>query len=105
MVIDEPQGFSSSIPALWEVTSSQVAVVRLPARNRETWEKKGLASSAELFQYLYSEPELTELSGPIGSLAAQVQRVHVPYNNNYQDCAQRNARELRALFSLMSRID
>lgn len=51
VVVDEPQGFASSIPAVWEVTSPDVAVVRLHGRNRETWVKKGL-TAAERFNYL-----------------------------------------------------
>ena len=34
VVVDEPQGFSSSIPAVWEVTCPTVAVVRLQGRNQ-----------------------------------------------------------------------
>jgi len=45
VVVDEPQGFSSSVPHVWEVTSPVLALVRLHGRNRETWAKKGLASA------------------------------------------------------------
>jgi hypothetical protein len=44
VVVDEPQGFASSIPSVWGVTSLQLAIVRFHGRNGETWEKKGLAS-------------------------------------------------------------
>jgi uncharacterized protein YecE (DUF72 family) len=96
VVADEPQGFPSSIPMLWEVTAS-IAVVRLHGRNRETWDQKGLSSAAERFNYLYSEDELTELAEPIRGLAAKAEQVHVLFNNNFTDYPQRNARQLRAL--------
>ncbi len=99
VVVDEPQGFSSSVPALWEVTCPEVAVVRLHGRNRETWEKKGLASSAERFHYLYSQEELRALVEPVRQLAVNVNQVLVLFNNNYCNYAQRNTAELRRLFS------
>jgi hypothetical protein len=40
VVVDEPQGFNSSIPSIWEVTTPQLAIARFHGRNRETWEKK-----------------------------------------------------------------
>ena len=91
VVVDEPQGFASSIPPVWEVTCPKLAIVRLHGRNRETWDKKGLASSAERFDYLYSDAELLELAEQVRRLAANVGRVHVFFNNNYSNYAQRNA--------------
>jgi uncharacterized protein YecE (DUF72 family) len=99
VVVDEPQGFASSIPALWEVTSPEVAVVRLHGRNRETWEKKGLVSSAERFNYLYSGQELEALAQPVERLAAKAAQVHVLFNNNFGHYAQKNAAEFRQLLS------
>jgi uncharacterized protein YecE (DUF72 family) len=97
VIADEPQGFASSIPAVWEVTSPGVAVVRLHGRNREAWEKKGLATSAERFNYLYPEDELRGLVEPVRGLAARTQEVHVLFNNCYRNNAPRNAIELRQL--------
>jgi len=91
VVVDEPQGFAGSIPPVWEVTCPDLAIVRLHGRNRETWDKKGLASSAERFDYLYSNAELLELAEQVRRLAANVGRVHVFFNNNYSNYAQRNA--------------
>lgn len=93
VVADEPQGFPSSIPALWEATA-RTAVVRLHGRNAETWDVKGLSSAAERFNYLYSEDELAELAGRIRSLAGHAEQVHVLFNNHYADYAQRNAGSL-----------
>jgi uncharacterized protein YecE (DUF72 family) len=94
VVVDEPQGFRSSIPAIWEVTSPEIAVVRLHGRNRETWEKRGLAAASERFNYLYSEAELAQLARPIQALGERVANVHVLLNTNYEDQGQVNARRL-----------
>jgi len=51
VVVDEPQGFANSVPAIWEATSGQDAYVRLHGRNAKTWNLKGLASSSERFNY------------------------------------------------------
>jgi uncharacterized protein YecE (DUF72 family) len=97
--VDEPQGFHSSMPLVWETTSPDLAVVRLHGHNNEMWMKKGLKSSAERFNYLYSEQELKEFIEPISSLARQTRQVHVMFNNCYEDHAQRNARQLMALLA------
>jgi uncharacterized protein YecE (DUF72 family) len=94
VVVDEPQGFKSSIPAIWEVTSPEIAVVRLHGRNRETWEKRGLAAASERFNYLYSDEELAELARPIATLGSSAASVHVLLNTNYEDQGQVNARRL-----------
>ena len=99
VVIDEPQGFSSSIiPALWEATSADVAVVRLHGRNRDTWEAKGLRASAERFKYLYAAAELDGLAESVRELSKHVKSVHVLFNNNFADYAQRNAAAFRQRF-------
>jgi uncharacterized protein YecE (DUF72 family) len=94
VVVDEPQGFSSSIPSVWEVTQPTLAVVRLHGRNRETWEKKGLATAAERFDYRYSTQEIEALAKPIRELAGRARTVHVLFNNCYRDHAQANAAAL-----------
>jgi uncharacterized protein YecE (DUF72 family) len=55
------------------------------------WMKKGLKSSAERFNYLYSEEELTQFIKPLQDLARQTKQVHAMFNNCYEDKAQRNA--------------
>jgi uncharacterized protein YecE (DUF72 family) len=94
VVVDEPQGFKSSIPAIWEATSPDIAVVRLHGRNRETWEKRGLTAASERFNYLYGDEELAALARPIATLSEQVGSVHVLLNTNYEDQGQVNARRL-----------
>jgi uncharacterized protein YecE (DUF72 family) len=94
VVVDEPQGFKSSIPSIWEVTTSDVAVVRLHGRNRETWAKKGLSAASERFNYLYSDEEIVALARPIAALSEKADRVHVLLNTNFEDQGQVNARRL-----------
>ena len=36
VVVDEPQGFPSSVPAVWECASPNLTIVRLHGRNRAT---------------------------------------------------------------------
>jgi uncharacterized protein YecE (DUF72 family) len=97
VVVDEPQGFTSSIPQVWEVTCPDLAVFRLHGRNSAMWAKKGLTASAERFNYLYSAAELAELAPPVRDLAHRAQRVHVLFNNCHEDKAQRNALQFRQL--------
>jgi uncharacterized protein YecE (DUF72 family) len=97
VVVDEPQGFSSSIPAVWEVTCPELAVFRLHGRNAATWNKKGLAASSERFDYEYREQELREFVAPVHRLAAWARRVHVVFNNNLRDQGIRGASLFGAL--------
>jgi len=99
VIVDEPQGFKSSIPSIWEVTSPDVAVVRLHGRNRQTWEKKGLTAASERFNYLYPDDELAKLAVPIKALSEKTKSVHVLLNTNYQDQGQVNARRLTKLIA------
>jgi uncharacterized protein YecE (DUF72 family) len=98
-VVDEPQGMSNTIPSVWEVTAPQLAIVRLHGRNHGTWNKKGLTSSAQRFNYDYNTTELTGLAAMIRELGAQTQLTQVVFNNNYGDQGQRNARELTQLLA------
>ena len=97
VVVDEPQGVANTIPAAWEVTHPPLAVVRMHGRNRDTWNKKGLATSAQRFNYDYGEAELRELAANVTALSRKAQRVHVLFNTNYQDQGQRAARTLTGL--------
>jgi uncharacterized protein YecE (DUF72 family) len=103
VIVDEPQGFSGSIPPIWEVTSPEIAVVRLHGRNRETWNKKGLTAASERFNYLYPEEEIAELAGPIKTVAQKSKSVHVLLNTNYQDQGQVNARRLSAALAAQAK--
>jgi uncharacterized protein YecE (DUF72 family) len=99
VIVDEPQGFPSSVPPVWEVTSPKLAIVRFHGRNKETWEKKGLASAAERFNYLYSDAELRDLAAHLKELSESAQEAHALFNNCYRDYGQRNAIDFQRLLS------
>jgi len=94
VIVDGPQGFPSSVPAVWEVTSPHLAIVRLHGRNAQTWAKKGLKAASDRFNYDYRDEELKEIAGQIKQLSHRVPVVQAILNNNYQDQGQRNARTL-----------
>ena len=97
VVVDEPQGLKTSVPAIWEVTSPDIAMVRLHGRNHGTWEKKGLKTASERFDYWYDEKELRELAPKIAALAEKVQQIQVLFNNNREDQGQKGAAMLQKL--------
>jgi uncharacterized protein YecE (DUF72 family) len=102
VVVDEPQGFASSVPTVWEATSPDLSVVRFHGRNAEAWARRGLKSAAERFDYLYSTDELRDLVQPVLGLAAQSRSVHAIFNNCMEDKAQRNAREFARMLRGLS---
>jgi uncharacterized protein YecE (DUF72 family) len=93
VIVDEPQGFGSSMPLVWEATSTDLAVVRFHGHNDEMWTKKGLKSSALRFNYLYSEDELEGFVEPVKRLTEETKQVHAMFNNCYEDKAQVNAKQ------------
>ncbi|QCP54491.1 DUF72 domain-containing protein [Trinickia violacea] len=97
VIVDEPQGPTNSIPAVWEVTNEALAVIRLHGRNHATWNVKDAKSASDRFNYDYGDDELGELAERIRAIAAHVARTHVIFNNNYEDQGQRNARTLIGL--------
>lgn len=96
-VVDSPQGFANCVPCVWDVTHPELAVVRLHGRNKETWNRKGLAASSARFDYQYGADELAAMLPEIEHLATQARRVHVVFNTNNEDQGQVGATMLRAL--------
>ena len=70
VAVDEPQGFTSSIPPVAAATTGDLAVVRFHGRNEETWNKKGV-TAAERFAYDYSPEELREWTPKLEALIVQ----------------------------------
>lgn len=97
VVVDEPQGFPSSVPPVVAATAP-LALVRFHGRNRETWEKKGI-STAEKFRYLYDRAELEAWLPGLREMAKQAKEVHAVMNNCYADYAVRNAEDLAGLLT------
>lgn len=99
--VDEPQGFTNSVPPAAEATA-EVALVRFHGRNATTWAKRGI-SPAERFDWLYSEDELREWVPRIERLAGEAREVHLLMNNCREDKAVVGARQLQLLLHLPSR--
>jgi uncharacterized protein YecE (DUF72 family) len=97
VVVDEPQGFPSSVPPVVARTAP-LAMVRFHGHNRENWEKKGI-TTAEKFRYLYKPEELKSWVPKIEELARGAQQVHAVMNNCYSDYAVRNADDLAELLA------
>lgn len=102
-VVDSPQGFANSVPCVWDVTHPELAVVRLHGRNKETWNKKGLAASSARFDYQYSADELAAMVPEIEHLSTQARQVHVVFNTNNEDQGQVGAQMLRQLLRVKRR--
>jgi uncharacterized protein YecE (DUF72 family) len=96
VMVDEPQGFKSSVPPVVTVTSPDLAVIRFHGRNTENWEKKNIPPS-ERFRYLYDEDELADWVPRIASVARETRRTHVLMNNCFSNYGTTNARQVAAL--------
>lgn len=96
-VVDSPQGFANCVPCVWEVTNPKLAILRLHGRNKETWNRKGLAASSARFDYWYSQDELAAMLPEIRHMATLADHVHVIFNTNNEDQGQVGARMMREL--------
>ena len=97
VMVDEPQGFKSSVPPVTAVTS-ELALVRFHGRNAETWEAKGI-TPAERFRYLYTRDELKEWAPRIRDVAKDAKDTHILMNNCYANYGTTNAREMAAILA------
>jgi len=96
--VDEPQGFSSSLPPIAEATAD-VAYVRFHGRNAATWEAKG-KTSAVRFDWYYTPQEMAEWVPKIHTLAEETKSVHALMNTNRGDQGPANARLLARLLQV-----
>ncbi len=99
--VDEPQGFSSSVPPILAATSS-LGVVRFHGHNTENWDRRGI-TAAERFKYLYSDQELDHWSRRLLEFAKGTDTTHVLFNNCWTDYAVTNAADMAARLSGRSR--
>ena len=97
VVVDEPQGFASSVPPV-VATTAPLAMVRFHGHNRENWERKGISAS-EKFRYLYKAPELEAWVPALKKMEVESGEVHAVMNNCYSDYAVRNAQDLAGLLN------
>jgi uncharacterized protein YecE (DUF72 family) len=96
VMVDEPQGFKSSVPPVVAVTSPDLAVIRFHGRNSATWEKPNM-SPAQRFRYLYDEDELADWVPRIQAAARESLETHVLMNNCYSNYGTTNASQIAAL--------
>jgi len=95
-VVDEPQIGAGSVPTRLDVTTPGLCIVRLHGRNSATWYKR-VKTTAERFDYCYSAEELRAWAPHVAHLAELAETVHVLFNNNAEDYAIQNARQLRLI--------
>jgi uncharacterized protein YecE (DUF72 family) len=94
--VDAPPGDQIPImPPLDAVTNDSLAYFRAHGRNTEGYLTG--RSVAERFAWRYSDEELDEIGGRVGSLAGQAAEVHVAFNNNRGDDAPTAAQRFRTL--------
>ena len=101
-VVDGPQGFTNSVPAIWAVTHPAFALLRLHGRNTGTWNVKGATAASDRFNYDYPDEELGELAVPVRRLSHAALKTHVVFNNNMEDQGQRNAATMARLIAELS---
>ena len=94
-IVDEPQGESNSVPPLVTVTNPALAIIRFHGRNQETWNKPGLKSSQERFNYRYTTEELHGWLPNVQEVASEARAVHLLFNNNAGNHAVVNGLEMR----------
>jgi uncharacterized protein YecE (DUF72 family) len=83
-VVDGPQGADNSVPAVWETTHRDYALLRLHGRNAETYNRPA-ESAAERFSYEYSDAELRGLVAEFVRLSYKVRNAHMIFNNCDED--------------------
>jgi uncharacterized protein YecE (DUF72 family) len=98
VVVDEPQGFKTSVPPVVAATSTTLAMIRFHGQNAENWEKRGI-SPAERFRYLYSDDELEKWVAPAKELASRSEQLHILMNNCYEDYGVKNAAQIAGLIA------
>lgn len=94
--VDAPLTRASNVTPRVSAATHPVAYVRFHGRNAQTWNIRG-GSSADRFDWMYSEEELAEWVAPARRLAEQADEVYALFNNNRDDFAPRSAVIFRGL--------
>lgn len=96
VLIDEPK-FRFSIRQNWLAPATgsggALAYVRFHGRNAAEWWRH--AAAEDRYNYLYSLDELAPLAGAASSLASQVKKVYLFFNNHFSAQGVANAVQLR----------
>jgi uncharacterized protein YecE (DUF72 family) len=96
VMVDGPQGLSSSVPPVTGVTSPALAMVRLHGKNAATWEAKGVPT-VERYRYLYDKRQLDAWVPKVRAASEEATHVHVLFNNCYANYGTTNALEFASL--------
>ena len=95
--VDAPRTRASNVVPPIAALTHPVAYVRFHGRNWKTWNIRNARTSAERFDWLYSEDELGEWVDPLADLAERAEEAYAMFNNNRNDYAPQGARLLRRL--------
>ena len=98
VAVDVPAGHKTSMPPVFDVTSSKLAVVRFHGRNHETWDLKGAPPNLR-FRHDYKDEELQEWVPRIKEMEKSAKEVHAIMNNNYSNYSVKNAHRLEELLA------
>ena len=98
VIVDEPQGFKSSVPPVTVVTDPDLAVFRFHGRRQDTWEKPNIPPN-ERFRYLYDEDELADAAARVADVARSAHETHVLMNNCAGNYGTTNAAQLADLLA------
>lgn len=96
VAVDVPPGHKTSLPQVYDVTSTSLAVIRFHGRNHDTWDLQGVPPNVR-FRYDYTDAELTEWVPRIKEMQRSAQQVHALMNNNYSNYSVKNAKQLERL--------
>lgn len=92
--VDEPP-LPKLMPWVGEATS-EIGYARFHGRNADKWFG---TSTAERYDYLYSDQELKELLARLRNLPAQVKTLYAFFNNCHAGAAAQNARRFKELLA------
>jgi uncharacterized protein YecE (DUF72 family) len=96
VMVDGPQGLTSSVPPIVAATSPELAMVRLHGRREKTWEAAKVPT-VERYRYLYDGEQLESWATQVADVAQQTKRVHVLFNNCHGNYGTTNAAEFAAM--------
>ena len=98
VVVDEPQGFKSSVPPVAAVTSPELAVFRFHGRREDLWEKPNIPPN-ERFRYLYDVDQIADWAARIAEAARSARQTHALMNNCSGNYGTTNAMQLAELLT------
>lgn len=90
-IVDSPDGFDNTVPAVWATTRDDLCIVRLHGRNAAAWNRRGVTASSGRFVYEYSASELIDIGARVARIKAMAEDTHVLFNTNHEDQGMRNA--------------